>query len=284
MFIATFQHAHDFLERTQSALLEHEAANSLMLGLAFRLKKNPQAYKGPVYMGTVEDNDGLILAALMTTPFNLILYSHRPDYNEALEILILDLLNHQWSVPGVSGPTQLAADFARVWNKQTGESYRIRTHERIFELHKVYMPTPAPGKMRLATQADMQIVTRYCTDFFIEALPKERREDIDSYVQQRLDNKDFYLWELLDGQVVSLAGKTRPVISVISIGPVYTPPEQRGHGYASNLVATLSQHLLDAGWKSCSLFTDLANPTSNAIYRRIGYDPLIDWDEYHFEA
>ncbi len=68
------------------------------------------------------------------------------------------------------------------------------------------------------------------------------------------------------------------------IGPVYTPPEQRGHGYASALVAGVSQWLLDAGNQFCFLFTDLRNPTSNHIYQVIGYQPVGDFTEYSFSS
>lgn len=285
MFIATFQHAHDFLKRTETTLMEHEAANGLMLGIAFRLRNRPDIYgSASIYIATVEDEDGLILAALMTPPFNLILYAHRSDYTDALQVLLQDLISHQWSVPGVSGPTRLAADFSRAWEEQTGISYTLSVHERVFELHTVYPPQATPGKLRLVTPDDLHIIKPWIAAFFAETHLNRAHEEVDNYVHMRMSTQDFYVWELPDGQPVSLAGKTRPIISVISIGPVYTPPEQRGKGYASNIVAALSQHLLDQGWKSCSLFTDLANPTSNSIYQKIGYNPLLDWDEYHFNS
>jgi len=40
--------------------------------------------------------------------------------------------------------------------------------------------------------------------------------------------------------------------------------------------------LLDEGRRFCALFTDLANPTSNRIYHKIGYRPVCDFDEYVF--
>ena len=80
----------------------------------------------------------------------------------------------------------------------------------------------------------------------------------------------FPLWED-GGAVVSASGWGGPTPNGIRIGPVYTPPELRGRGYATALVAELSQTLLDEGRRFCFLFTDLANPTSNAIYERIGY-------------
>jgi predicted GNAT family acetyltransferase len=79
-----------------------------------------------------------------------------------------------------------------------------------------------------------------------------------------------------------LAGAARPTVNGIAIGPVYTPPQFRGKGYASSLVAKLSQHLLDQGRTFCTLFTDLANPTSNRIYQNIGYRPVCDYTVYRF--
>ena len=69
----------------------------------------------------------------------------------------------------------------------------------------------------------------------------------------------------------------------IRIGPVYTPPEQRRRGYGSALTAALTQQLLDGGRRFCFLFTDLANPTSNSIYQRIGYRPVTDVDLWAFD-
>ena len=93
----------------------------------------------------------------------------------------------------------------------------------------------------------------------------------------------MYLWE--DSQrPVSIAGFGSPTPHGVRIGPVYTPPDLRGRGYASSLVAKTSQRLLDAGRQFCFLFTDLANPISNHIYQEIGYEPVCDVAEYRFQA
>ncbi len=91
------------------------------------------------------------------------------------------------------------------------------------------------------------------------------------------------LWED-DGRPVSLAGYGSPTPHSMRIGPVYTPAAFRGRGYASAATAAVSQHLLDGGRRFCTLFTDLANPTSNKIYRQIGFEPVCDVDQYRFEA
>ena len=94
-------------------------------------------------------------------------------------------------------------------------------------------------------------------------------------------NGGFLLWED-GGQTVSISGWGGPTPNGIRIGPVYTPPELRRRGYASALVAELTKRLLDGGRKFCFLFTDLANPTSNSIYQRVGYEPVSDADQWVF--
>ena len=80
-----------------------------------------------------------------------------------------------------------------------------------------------------------------------------------------------------------LHGRTSPpVAGVVRLGPVYTPPEARRHGYATALVAELSRRALAAGATKCMLYTDLANPTSNSIYRAVGYRRSGDARQYLF--
>ena len=82
------------------------------------------------------------------------------------------------------------------------------------------------------------------------------------------------LWED-EGAPVCLTGWGR-IPGGARIGPVYTPPEHRGRGYASSLVAHVSSEMLSRGAEACFLYTDLANPTSNAIYRRLGYEQIAE--------
>lgn len=85
-----------------------------------------------------------------------------------------------------------------------------------------------------------------------------------------------------DGGPASVAATGGPTPNGIRIGPVYTPPDRRRRGYASALTAATSQAELDKGRRFIFLFTDLANPTSNKIYRAIGYEPVIDIDQVSF--
>jgi predicted GNAT family acetyltransferase len=108
-------------------------------------------------------------------------------------------------------------------------------------------------------------------------------EDIELTYRRREADPDgaWLVWD--DDDPVSLAAYGSPTPSGIRVGPVYTPPERRGRGYATALVAELTAERLAAGYGFCFLFTDLANPTSNAIYARIGYEPVADWDQWSFQ-
>jgi predicted GNAT family acetyltransferase len=94
-------------------------------------------------------------------------------------------------------------------------------------------------------------------------------------VDERLGYGGITVWEA-GGVPVSLAGRTRVVAGMVRVAPVYTPPEMRGRGYVGAATAAVSQAALDAGVREVVLYTDLANPTSNALYQRLGYRPVED--------
>jgi uncharacterized protein len=156
--------------------------------------------------------------------------------------------------------------------------------ERIFRADRVRAPRGVPGSMRRATPDDRSLLVEWLAAFQDEAMGGGRRfrppEDAVEDYLTRGDNGGLYLWE--DNGPVSLAGCGSPTPNGVRIGPVYTPHERRGRGYASALTADLTSLLLASGRRFCFLFTDLANPTSNRIYQRIGYEPVADVDEYRF--
>jgi predicted GNAT family acetyltransferase len=286
MQLTTYERAEQFLSKAQAEMEKQEVRNSLPLGIALNLQKQSDYYtRQRPYLATVEDGTKLVAAAVMTPPHNLLVASDYPEEHEAFTLLAQDLHTNGWPMPGVLGAAEVALSFAQIWQQLTGQAYREDIRERVFELTQVIPPRPGPGHLRAATLADTELVLEWTLAFMKEAVPNEPKGDPEERRQswtRRIEHGSIYLWELEDGKIVSLAATTRPVTKVISIGPVYTPPEQRGKGYASRCVAALSQLMLDSGWERCSLFTDLANPTSNSIYQQIGYQPVCDFNLYLF--
>ncbi len=280
MQLTRHEAADTFLSRAQAALERREAANNLMIGIAVRLKEHPDRIKTPPYLATVERGNELLAAAVMTPPYRVIIHGESTD-PAPLELIVRDLIASDWAAPGTIGPAEVARAFAQVWTTVRGGGFRLLRHERVYELRQVTHPVGVPGAMRVAVEADTELVAGWIHAFTLEAGLEGTSESAREMAAQRIDQRDIYLWD--DGGPVSLAGKSRHSAHGAVVGPVYTPPAFRRRGYAGACVAALSQRLLDAGWEFCALFTDLANPISNSIYQKIGYRPLCDFDEYAFE-
>jgi len=272
-----------FLNRTQKWLEEEEAANSLMLGIAFRLQRRPELIEA-FYLKTIEADGRLLLAAVMTPPYNIVLSCRGDEAEVAIPPLIESLRDKKWPVPGVLGPKELAWSFAKRWVAVAGGSYRLVRQQRVHQLRQVILPPSEQGALRLATEAEFEMVLDWVNTFQEEAMggsgSQSAHEVTRELVKNRLADDAIYLWD--DGGPLSMAMKTRPTRNGISVSYVYTPPELRRRGYATACVAELSRLLLASGVAFCSLFTDLANPTSNHIYSEIGYRPAADFDEIHF--
>lgn len=151
---------------------------------------------------------------------------------------------------------------------------------RIFQLDRVVPPTnSAPGRMRPATLADLELATAWTRGFTADV--EQMVGEPDPLARRLIDEGRLFFWE--DQEPVSMAAGMSETPNGIRVGLVYTPPEARRHGHASACVSALSQHYLDHGRQFCFLYTDLANPTSNAIYQRMGYQPVCDVEDYNFE-
>jgi len=280
MDIKTYTDPALFLQDTQAALESDEAANGLMLGTCGHLVRQPDRFPSPPCLKTVEDETGLVLAAIMTPPQKLVIYAHQGDVDGGTRALVQDLVRAAWRVPGVLGPSEAAARVAKAWSALTGRGTRLERRQRVYELRKVLTPVPERGKLRPATEADIDLAAQWWYEFHVEISGEADREEASQSARFRIEQGDVYLWD--DEGPVSLANKTRPTRRGISIGPVYTPPELRRRGYATACVGELSRLLLASGREFCALFADLANPTSNHIYQEIGYRPVCDYDEYTF--
>jgi predicted GNAT family acetyltransferase len=241
---------------------------------------HPERVKAAPCLKTVEDENGLVLAAIMTPPHKLVVYGHQGDLDSGTRILVKELVSEGWGVPGVLGPSEVAKGVAERWVEVTKREYSLERQLRVYELKEVISPTPERGRLRLATEADIELVARWWYEFHVMIFGEANQEEAGLAARFRIGEGDIYLWE--NGQPVSMAMKTRPTRKGISVGLVYTPPELRRRGYATACVGELSRMLLEASWEFCALFADLSNATPNRIYQRIGYRPVCDYDEYVF--
>lgn len=261
----------DFLAAAGPWLAEREAEHNLILGIASTARDNPEMF-GPPYLATVSIDLRPAAAALRTPPWNAIL--SEIDDERALDPLVADLRGTD--LPGVVARPDVATGFAARWIAAEGGSWTIAMEERIYQLTEVIAPGPVTGAMRGATAADRSLLIAWIDGFRREALGEQASRPAAETVDDWLAGKGRALWLWDDGGPKSLTGAGGLTPHGIRIGPVYTPPEVRGRGYASALVAAVSQAQLDAGRRFCFLYTDITNPTSNKIYQAIGYRPVTD--------
>ena len=182
------------------------------------------------------------------------------------------------SLPGVNGEAATAARFAGQWTERRGSAAFPVEGQRIYELARAPQATAAGGRMRKASLDDRDLVLAWTRSFFIDVGQDAR--DLEPVVERRLEAGHFWLWE--DGGPASMAANSEPVEGVVRLQAVYTPPERRNRGYAGACVADLSRRMREAGHR-CILYTDLGNPTSNSVYRRIGYRAVAEGLRYRFE-
>lgn len=217
------------------------------------------------------NDHGVTTAVAVQTPPRGLLISELPSGGAAVLAAALDGRD----LPTVDGPPDDVRAFVEAW-PTPGE---LAMSQRIYQLDEVN-PADTRGELRPARPFEAPLLEGWVLGFNADAgQPRLDRAAAQDQVRRRLAAGQLWVWEA-DGHPVSLAANAQPVAGVVRISLVYTPPEYRGMGYASGCVAALSQLMLDRGAKSCMLYTDLANPTSNAVYQRIGYYPVADAESW----
>jgi predicted GNAT family acetyltransferase len=277
MTLTSFGDASEFLDAARNFLMTREAANNLMLGLALRFAERKQETEEHYYAVVRDDDGAVVAAAIMTPPFHLVLTDAPP---EAVEMVARDLLASGRTLPGVLAPPAIAMRMGELWSAETGGRFERAMAQRIYEIEEVIEPRPVGGELRRIGPGDRELAIDWLMAFGAEVGLPGTREGAERAADALIAEERGYLWE--DGHPVSMAAWAGPTPGGVRIHAVYTPPELRGGGYASACVAGLSRLLLDSGKRACFLFTDLANPTSNTIYQRIGYRPVCDIDHYRF--
>ncbi|MBL8093130.1 MAG: GNAT family N-acetyltransferase [Anaerolineales bacterium] len=286
-----FTEARKFLDLTSGFLAAHEAENNLIIGLAGLLHRNPAAYgASQPYFGAVSAGSQVVAASLMTPPNQAVL--SWSEHEEAVRMLAGDVWTFRLDTPGVHGPRPTSVWFSEAWDTLTSLEPILNMAERAFRLERVVPVTGVPGSLRPVRDDELPLIADWSAAFEAEALarsvnpPHTAAEFLTLWRKTPATPPELgarMVWDV-DGRPVSYAYYKAPTPNGMRIGPVYTPPEHRRHGYASALVAGVSSLILGLGKRYVYLYADTANPTSNHIYQAIGFEPICDVDEYRFGA
>jgi GNAT superfamily N-acetyltransferase len=276
--VVRYPHPTAFLTAAGAFLLAAESENNLILGIALELAGQSPPPGSPAYFAAVFRGDRVEGCAFSSVSDRLGITGMSGD--DLIGPLASDAGSVCPEVTSVGGPEPAVAPFAAGFAASTGRQALLGMRQRIHELRTVIPPArPAPGRLRSARESEAGMLTPWVGDML--ALIGDTRVASDLTLE-RIQKGNLFVWE--DGGPVSMVGWTGKTPAGVRVNFVYTPAALRGRGYATAAVAALSQRLLDQGNRYCCLYTDLANPTSNAIYQRIGYRPIRDAALYRITA
>ncbi|MGW6448616.1 GNAT family N-acetyltransferase [Lentzea sp. NPDC055074] len=256
---------------THDRLAADPVRNTVALTSLDRIRRSPATEEPPILI-TFHDDGGVIGSLVRTPPWP---FQTADLPLSAVELAVSVAAKVDPDAPGATGPRERSEAFATA----TGKDYAETLSTRQYRLGTLTPPSIA-GTSRLATEDDVELLGAWREAFLHEAVPEAPAAPVAEAMRTSLRlGQGHALWEI-DGTPVAWAVASLPQAGMSRIGPVYTPPEHRRHGYGAAVSAVATRWALDQGATDVLLFADLTNPTSNSIYQRIGYEPLDDWAEF----
>ncbi|MFD7064823.1 GNAT family N-acetyltransferase [Streptomyces sp. NPDC059906] len=274
----------DFLARAGGFLRSRPALHNTPLTDIEKLRiRRPDAY-GPVtaLLGRLEAGGEVRAVFYLTSRGRLGLTPLSVEQTDALAAH-LTALGH--SPANVIADHDTATAFADSWQRHTGAAPALFWRTHLYRLGTLTPPQPHPeGRGRLVDGTDRERLVHWCREFCVDVGEQSSIDLIDagSWDDSRFGDRHFTFWETPDGTPVSMAAATPVIGGMVRIDPVYTPARLRGRGYAGAVTVEASRAASAAGATDVVLFTDPDNPTSNALYQRIGYVHVADFAGYKF--
>lgn len=256
-----------FKEDVTPYLEKNEQENNLILGVL-------QVAQEPIFMGVAKQGEEIAVVFLQTVEKQMIVATSEISGEDIVELAKL-LTEVYPDIPGLIGNKKivqkLAEEIAVLENRKT----TVVMEQGVYTLQQVKKKWNEEGVFRGINGNDLPLIEKWIYQFCEDVKLPATKEEAKQTAHTLITNNRLFGLEV-DGKLVSVAAKTRPTTHNITVNFVYTPKEARKKGYASNCVAALSQRMLDEGYKTTTLYTDLANPTSNKIYQEIGYEQIME--------
>ncbi|PRY29129.1 GNAT family N-acetyltransferase [Umezawaea tangerina] len=269
-----------FWAATQQLYTADPVRHTVALSVITRRLTHPNPDAEPAILVTAHEHGELLGAAIQTPPHPLIAGAIPlpliDDFVAILHEIVPDL-------DGVSGDRTTAEAFATSWTAKTGRTATESMSMRLHRLTTLHTPD-VPGHATLATTSDLDVdlLSSWHHAFAVEATTHTPPVDARTVIRRQISQGYGHLIWSVGCIPVSWAAASPPIQNMSRISPVYTPPQYRNHGYAAAITAAASTWALNSGATTVLLYTDLANPTSNALYHRLGFTPVLDATELTF--
>jgi predicted GNAT family acetyltransferase len=255
-----------------SFLEQDEASNNLLLGVLQSLSEQELT---PLLMAAVRKNNDITLVLFQTHPKQIILSKPAALSSQDIHDLGGKLTHTVQTIPGFIGEKKVTIELAMYISQAKGAPSRILMEQTIYKLEKVKHTRHTNGQLRQVIDSDHPLIKEWVYQFCLETKQPLSLEEASNKATFLINKGNLVAWEM-NGALVSMAYATRPTQHNITITYVYTPSNQRKKGYASDCVAAFTQLLLDRGYQTASLYADQSNPTSNYVYKQIGYEEIMD--------
>lgn len=280
MEFVKYEEIEDFMKENFELILEKEWLNCLMVGNCLEGEKI--GAEGWLLAKVTQDKTTELIM-LYRKPWKIGLYSPTNNTTDELyKFAAEEVYKLDNNLLGVNAEKEIANKFAQYYCNAANKQYRLVTPLKILVLEKM-LPRKNINEVifREATIDDKEILTRYIKQFSKDALGQEKTDEEANEKFEAYLKRGYYVLEK-DGKIVSQAVIGRELIKGKGVSGVYTPKEERGKGYAYNVVYTLSEKCLDEGAEYCVLYTDADNPISNHVYEKMGYENKVECEELEF--
>lgn len=273
--------AHEFLAAAGAHLRVKAASNTVLLTAAESVAAHGRAVFGdePPLFGWWARTEEPVAGAFVHTPIYPLQLS--PLRRAAVAPLAAMLADQERHLVGVGAAGGLAEAFAAAWCARCDAVAEVALVLKLYRLAALREPEPPPpGRAEVATVADIELVRDWIAAFAREtgALAGPSRT-----LDERLAAGSLTIWRDDRALPVALAGWQREVAGTRRVGPVYTEQRHRRRGYGSAVTAAACRRALAGGAAELLLYADTANPTSTALYRRLGFEPVEDRTTLHFK-
>lgn len=280
--VVEFKDVETFLEQCESLMLGRETENNLILGLADAMAKKSREISAPLFLGVLE-NDKVVGAGVRTDQARPLSITKMEDHH--ISPLCSKIKELGYRLAGVVGEEKTSEKFSRVYSSMYSVESTLFMYQGVYELHNVIEPNSNGNELVLATNSEIETVQEFIEGFIRECFPNNInvKDEVEVMAKRHINNKTLYLLRTSNGQFVSMAANNRATKNSACVSLVYTPNKCRGNGYGSLVTAMVSKKMLDNGKAFCTLFTDLTNPTSNSIYKKIGYEMIGKSKHFEFK-
>ncbi|HFJ9372329.1 TPA: GNAT family N-acetyltransferase [Bacillus nitratireducens] len=256
-----------FKEDVTPFLEKNEQENNLILGVL-------QVVQEPIFMAVAKRREEIAVVFLQTVEKQMIVATSEIAEEDIVE-LAKKLTKVYPDIPGFIGNKKVIQKLAEEIAILEQKKIVVGMEQGVYELKRVKKKWNKDEIFRTINSDELPLIEKWIYQFCEDVKLPTTKEEAKQTAHTLITTNRLFGLEV-GGKLVSVAAKTRPTTNNITVNFVYTPKEERKKGYASNCVAALSQRMLDEGYKTTTLYTDLANPTSNKIYQEIGYEQIME--------